>query len=49
LKTHRTELVTLDVFTVPTIGFQVLLVLIVLAHDRRKVLPFHVTAHPTAQ
>ncbi|HEX7551790.1 MAG TPA: helix-turn-helix domain-containing protein [Candidatus Methylomirabilis sp.] len=36
LKTHRTELVALDFFTVPTVGVKVLFVLIVLAHDRRK-------------
>jgi transposase InsO family protein len=35
-------------FTVPTIRFQVLYVFLVLAHDRRRVLHFHVTAHPTA-
>jgi len=49
LKTHVTELVALDFFTVPTVGFKVLFVLIVLAHDRRKVLHFNVTEHPTAQ
>ena len=32
-----------------TVGFKVLLVLIVLAHDRRKVVHFNVTEHPTAQ
>jgi transposase InsO family protein len=49
LKNHVTELVALDFFTVPTIGFKVLFVLIVLAHERRKVLRFNVTAHLTAQ
>ncbi|MCX5736621.1 MAG: integrase core domain-containing protein [candidate division NC10 bacterium] len=49
LKTHVTELVALDFFTVPTIGFKVLFVLIVLAHNRRKVLHFNGTTHPTAQ
>ena len=49
LKNHLTELVALDFFTVPTVGFKVLFVLIVLAHERRKVVHFNVTEHPTAQ
>ena len=49
LKTQVTELVALDFFTVPTVGFKVLFVLIVLAHNRRKVVHFNVTEHPTAQ
>ena len=32
----------------PTIRFQVLYVFLVLAHDRRRILHFNVTAHPTA-
>ena len=32
----------------PTIRFQVLYVFLVLAHDRRRILHFGVTAHPTA-
>ena len=49
LKHHLAELVALDFFTVPTVGFKVLFVLIMLAHNRRKVLHFNVTEHPTAQ
>lgn len=49
LKNHVTDLLALDFFTVPTVGFKVLFVLMVLAHDRRKVLHFNVTGHPTAQ
>jgi len=48
LKNHVKELVSVDFFTVPTIRFQVLYVFMVLAHDRRRVLHFNVTAHPTA-
>ena len=33
----------------PTIRFQVLYVFLVLAHDRRRILQFGVTAHPTAE
>ena len=49
LKTHISESVALDFFTVPAAGFKVLFVLLVLAHDRRRVLRFNVTEHPTAQ
>ena len=49
LKNHLPELVALDFFTVPTVGFKVLFVLIVLAHHRRNVVHFNVTEHPTAQ
>jgi hypothetical protein len=38
-----------DFFTVPTIRFQVLYVFLVLAHERRRILHFAVTAHPTAE
>ena len=37
------------IFTVPTLGFQVLYVFLVLAHDRLRILHFNVTAHPTAE
>ena len=33
----------------PTIQFQILYVFLVLAHDRRRILHFGVTAHPTAE
>jgi putative transposase len=49
LKHHLTEIAALDFFTVPTVGFKVLFVLIGLAHERRKVVHFNVTEHPTAQ
>jgi transposase InsO family protein len=42
-------LVSADFFTVPTIRFQILYVFLVLAHDRRRILHFGVTAHPTAE
>src|SRR5262249_28850753 len=43
------KVATLPFFTVPTIRFQVLYVFLVLAHDRRRILHFGVTAHPTAE
>jgi transposase InsO family protein len=49
LENHLQQLVSIDFFTVPTIRFQVLYVFLVLAHDRRRILHFHVTAHPTAE
>jgi putative transposase len=49
LENHAKQLVSIDFFTVPTIGFQVLYVFLVLAHDRRRILHFNVTAHPTAE
>jgi putative transposase len=41
-------LVSTDFFVVPIVTFQVLYVFIVLAHDRRRLLHFNVTAHPTS-
>jgi transposase InsO family protein len=49
LDNHVKTLVSVDFFTVPTIRFQVLYVFLVLAHDRRRILHFGVTSHPTAE
>jgi putative transposase len=49
LDNHVRDLVSLDFFTVPTAGFRVLFVLVVLAHHRRRVVHFNVTEHPTAR
>lgn len=49
LDNHMKSLVSVDFFTVPTIRFQILYVFLVLAHDRRRILHFGVTAHPTAE
>jgi len=48
LENHVKSLVSVVFFTVPTIRFQVLYVFLVLAHDRRRILHFGATAHPTA-
>jgi putative transposase len=48
LDNHIGELVSIDFFTVPTATFRVLFVLIILAHDRRKIVHFNVTEHPTS-
>jgi putative transposase len=49
LTNHSECLAAIDFFTVPTAGFRVLYVFIVLSHDRRHIVHFNVTAHPTAQ
>src|SRR5215471_17800170 len=49
LKNHAPQLVSVDFFTVPTAFFQVLFVFIVIQHDRRRLVHFNVTAHPTAE
>jgi putative transposase len=49
LENHGKTLVSVDFFTVPTIRFQVLYVFLILAHDRRRIVHFNVTAHPTAE
>src|SRR6202022_2278735 len=49
LENHAKSLVSVDFLTVPTIRFQILYVFLVLAHDRRRILHFAVTAHPTAE
>jgi putative transposase len=49
LENHVKSLVSIDFFPVPTLCFQVLYVFLVLAHERRRILHFAVTAHPTAE
>jgi putative transposase len=49
LSNHASQLVSVDFFTVPTISFHILYVFIVLSHNRRRILHFNVTAHPTAK
>ena len=48
LTNHVRDLVSIDFFTVPTARLRVLFVLVVLAHQRRRVLHFNITEHPTA-
>jgi transposase InsO family protein len=47
LHNHAGQMVSTDFFTVPTITMKILFVFIILEHDRRKVLHFNVTEHPT--
>ena len=48
-KNHAKDLIALDFFTVPTATFRVLVVLVVLRHDCRRLVHFNVTEHPTAE
>ena len=48
LNNHRELIAALDFFTVPTLRFRVLYCLLVMEHDRRRILHFNATAHPTS-
>ena len=48
LKNHVGQIAAIDFFTVPTVTFRTLYCFIVLLHDRREVVHFNVTDHPTA-
>jgi hypothetical protein len=49
LNNHVTQLASTDFFVVPTVTFRVLFVFLVLAHHRRRVIHFNVTAHPSSE
>jgi len=49
LENHVGQIVATDFFTVPTILFRAFYVLLVLRHDRRRVVHSNVTTNPTAQ
>ncbi len=49
LENHAPDIVAIDFFVVPTVRFQLLYCLVVLRHDRRRVVHFNVSAHPTAR
>jgi hypothetical protein len=48
LRNHREAIAAMDFFTVPTITFGVLYCFFVISHDRRRILQFNVTKHPTS-
>ena len=48
LRNHLRHTAACDFFVVPTATFRLLYCFIVLSHDRRRILHFNVTAHPTA-
>jgi putative transposase len=49
LKNHMPDMVSTDFFVVPTATFRLLFVFLVLSHDRRRIVHFAVTSHPTAE
>ena len=49
LELHAKDLASMDFFMVPTVKFKILFVLVILSHDRRRIVHFNVTEHPTAQ
>ena len=49
LDNHVPDIVAVDFFTVPTATFRILFTFVVLRHDRRRIVHFNVTAHPTAE
>jgi len=48
LHNHREAIAAMDFFTVPTITFSALYCFFVISHDRRRILHFNVTKHPTS-
>ena len=48
LRNHIGQIVATDFFVVPTATYRLLFVLVLLAHDRRRIRHVAVTAHPTA-
>ena len=49
LDNHVKDIVAIDFFAVPTATFRILFAFVVLRHDRRHVVHFNVTTHPTAE
>lgn len=48
LRNHREAIAAIDFFTVPTLRFSMLYGFFVISHDRRQILHFNVTKHPTS-
>jgi len=48
LKNHAREIVSIDFMLVPTVTFRILYVLLFLSIERRRIIHFAVTEHPTA-
>jgi putative transposase len=48
LRNHLGQIVAADFFVVPTLTYRLVFVLVLLAHDRRRIRHVAVTAHPTA-
>jgi putative transposase len=48
LRNEAIGIAAIDLFVAPSVTFRLLFVMLVLAHDRRKIVRFNVTQHPTA-
>jgi transposase InsO family protein len=48
LHNHREAIAAVDFFAVPTVIFGLLYCFFIIAHDRRRILHFNVTRHPTS-
>ncbi len=49
LDNHLPDIVAMDFFVVPTATLRILYVLLVMSHDRRRILHFNVTSSPSAR
>jgi putative transposase len=49
LTNHLKDTVSTDFFVVPTVSFRLLFVFLVLSHERRRLIRFGITYHPTAE
>ena len=49
LHTHVAGIGAMDFLIVPTVGFRLLFVLVILRHERRRLISLSVTDHPTAE
>ena len=47
LANHASQIMAVDLFVVPTVTFRMLFVLVILAHERRRIVHIAVTDHPT--
>lgn len=49
LKNHASEIISIDFFSVPTINFKLLHVLVFLSHGRRKIIHYNITQNPSSE
>jgi putative transposase len=48
LRNHREAIAAMDFFTVPALNFSLLYCFFIISHDRRRILHFNVSRHPTS-
>jgi hypothetical protein len=49
LRNHAPDIAAMDLFVAPTIGFDLLYVLVIVRLERRQLVWINVTPHPTAE